>query len=307
MRNKAFTLIELLVVIAIIAILAAILFPVFAQAKEAAKKTQCLSNVKNLATAQQLYGGDYDDTVLPWLTCSGLNTFCPGGPTNSDQRIWTGAIQPYVKNGSGHPASGIFVDPSWTAAAFSKGMDQATCDGDGTPNSGFGNWSFASNAAAGPGLLYYSSYGINFYMIPNGTCAGGSAAGCAPAPSDYGRDGTTAAKAEFLYGGSTGYPTKSDGTFGAGGARNLNEVTRPAETVILGDGISGRVVGTPLGGATGTYWLVALGCESAFMHSNGGNYSFLDGHAKFLKGNPESYRAQDGAIWYEKYFDIQRG
>lgn len=58
---KAFTLIELLVVIAIIAVLAAILFPVFAQAKEAAKKTSCLSNLKQQGTATILYAGDADD------------------------------------------------------------------------------------------------------------------------------------------------------------------------------------------------------------------------------------------------------
>lgn len=60
--KKAFTLIELLVVIAIIAILAAILFPVFAQAKEAAKKTQAISNTKQMGTATLIYAADYDDT-----------------------------------------------------------------------------------------------------------------------------------------------------------------------------------------------------------------------------------------------------
>ena len=75
--KRAFTLIELLVVIAIIAILAAILFPVFAQAKEAAKRTACLSNAKQIALSQKMYSGDNDDTLpifhaynttpAPWL------------------------------------------------------------------------------------------------------------------------------------------------------------------------------------------------------------------------------------------------
>jgi len=63
-KNRGFTLIELLVVIAIIAILAAILFPVFARAREAARKTTCLSNVKQLALAVLMYANDYDE-VLP--------------------------------------------------------------------------------------------------------------------------------------------------------------------------------------------------------------------------------------------------
>ncbi len=63
--RRGFTLIELLVVVAIIAILAAILFPVFARAKEAAKKTQCLSNLKQLDLAWLLYAGDADEVCAP--------------------------------------------------------------------------------------------------------------------------------------------------------------------------------------------------------------------------------------------------
>src|SRR3954468_11217893 len=67
-KRNAFTLIELLVVIAIIAILAAILFPVFAQAKEAAKKAVCVSNTKQVSLAWQMYATDYDDTMCPAYT-----------------------------------------------------------------------------------------------------------------------------------------------------------------------------------------------------------------------------------------------
>jgi len=63
--SRGFTLIELLVVIAIIAILAAILFPVFARAREKARQTQCVSNLKQIALGWMMYAGDYDETVMP--------------------------------------------------------------------------------------------------------------------------------------------------------------------------------------------------------------------------------------------------
>ncbi len=86
MKRNAFTLIELLVVIAIIAILAAILFPVFAQAKVAAKTTSSLSNVKQLSLATHMYAADNDDgTVL-------TDTAMWGFP------IWPTIIDPYVKS-----------------------------------------------------------------------------------------------------------------------------------------------------------------------------------------------------------------
>ena len=75
--KKGFTLIELLVVIAIIAILAAILFPVFAQAREKARQTSCLSNLKQIGTAHMLYKDDYDGTFVK--SCSDFATWPAGG------------------------------------------------------------------------------------------------------------------------------------------------------------------------------------------------------------------------------------
>ena len=87
--KRGFTLIELLVVIAIIAILAAILFPVFAKAREAARKTSCLNNLKQIGTGAAMYSQDYDERILPsWLD----NRAGLAGDT------WTMLIQPYVKN-----------------------------------------------------------------------------------------------------------------------------------------------------------------------------------------------------------------
>ncbi len=115
--KKAFTLIELLVVIAIIAILAAILFPVFAQAKTAAKRTQTLSNVKNVGTAIQLYMGDYDDILprnddcIPGSLNTALNASLPfpaskTGPGctaspfiyRANHFSWQKWVLPYTKN-----------------------------------------------------------------------------------------------------------------------------------------------------------------------------------------------------------------
>jgi prepilin-type N-terminal cleavage/methylation domain-containing protein/prepilin-type processing-associated H-X9-DG protein len=91
-RRRAFTLIELLVVIAIIAILAAILFPVFAQAREKARQTSCLSNLKQVGLGIMLYMQDYDE-VLP-LGMNYFNDNRPAGPG----REWYFVIAPYIKN-----------------------------------------------------------------------------------------------------------------------------------------------------------------------------------------------------------------
>ncbi len=103
--RRGFTLIELLVVIAIIAILAAILFPVFAQAREQARKTSCLSNMKQIGLASNQYMQDFDGRFHEMLV---------GGADSRAGRVgepsvWTGCLQPYLKSGA------VFSCPSRTS------------------------------------------------------------------------------------------------------------------------------------------------------------------------------------------------
>jgi prepilin-type N-terminal cleavage/methylation domain-containing protein/prepilin-type processing-associated H-X9-DG protein len=133
--RKGFTLIELLVVIAIIAILAAILFPVFAKAREKARQTSCLSNNKQFALAIMMYSQDYDEMFPPstnWAGAVGL------GETVADM------VMPYIKNQQ------IMLCPSDPAGSVQVG---------------------AMAAAAGitlvPGAVRNMSYSVNISVFPD--------------------------------------------------------------------------------------------------------------------------------------------
>ena len=102
--KKGFTLIELLVVIAIIAILAAILFPVFARAREKARQTSCLNNVKQLSLGAKMYSQDYDEEILPAYVYSG--------------HTWNQLVEPYIKNLQ------VFRCPSEAGQALGYGINR---------------------------------------------------------------------------------------------------------------------------------------------------------------------------------------
>jgi prepilin-type N-terminal cleavage/methylation domain-containing protein/prepilin-type processing-associated H-X9-DG protein len=105
--RKGFTLIELLVVIAIIAILAAILFPVFARAREKARQTSCLSNAKQIGLACSMYFQDYDEALLHYRHEEPGNTSI----------YWWHIVDPYIKN------SQIWVCPSHKSSAHGYGWN----------------------------------------------------------------------------------------------------------------------------------------------------------------------------------------
>jgi len=144
-RLSAFTLIELLVVIAIIAILAAILFPVFAQARENARKISCMSNAKQLGLGIIMYTQDFDETMIMSANDSYPGVLRDNGQIYRRWNPWTQQIQPYIKNNQ------VLICP------------------DGLYNS------FISAANVTARSRIYSGYGFNYGYL--GTFAGGDPSG----------------------------------------------------------------------------------------------------------------------------------
>jgi len=157
-KPSAFTLIELLVVIAIIAILAAILFPVFAQAREKARSIACLSNAKQMATAMLMYGQDYDELLFPYrLKYSNPFESDPRVSCGATNRIfWNQLLNPYTKN------YGIFSCPSNAIKPWVN-IDPLGCNAGGSGSYGgqnsYGVNRKAFNANANPP-------GIGFAQMP---------------------------------------------------------------------------------------------------------------------------------------------
>jgi len=144
-NRSGFTLIELLVVIAIIAILAAILFPVFAQARESARKTSCLSNAKQLGLGIIMYIQDYDETMIMSANDSKPGPLRDNGVAYRPWSPWTLQVQPYIKN-----------------------TDLLDC-----PDNKFLSFIISANATARKEI--YASYGFNYGYL--GTFAGSDPSG----------------------------------------------------------------------------------------------------------------------------------
>jgi prepilin-type N-terminal cleavage/methylation domain-containing protein/prepilin-type processing-associated H-X9-DG protein len=170
--RKAFTLIELLVVIAIIAILAAILFPVFATAREKARQSACLTNEKQLGLAFMQYQQDYDE-ILPPAQINATGTY------NWDSLFWHDLIYPYVKSvvffncpslsgtGAVGPVTTTWIDNAAWPGAFHIGVDSTHNPSYGVNNNYFNGNSDTSGSYKGQGCSapFYGKFGLQMAQI----------------------------------------------------------------------------------------------------------------------------------------------
>jgi prepilin-type N-terminal cleavage/methylation domain-containing protein/prepilin-type processing-associated H-X9-DG protein len=261
--RRAFTLIELLVVIAIIAILAAILFPVFAQARAKARQASCLSNMKQLGLGIMMYVQDYDETMPNAVNfCNNPDTRIqnpldpndrPGGTTGQGRRpIWHGVIYPYLKNWD------ILSCPSDTGVKSTNNVDK----------------------------YHYISYGYNYGYLSTYTAGIACGGGAASAVVFIGTPLAAVQKPADIIavvdnsGQNTGTRSAS-GYYLMGSCVNPPDAEPSELSFFATNGGWGKACENYHGYVAGNQWDQTGGVE--MRHNDGANCNFLDGHAKFMK------------------------
>ncbi len=257
MKRKGFTLIELLVVIAIIAILAAILFPVFAKARDKARQTACLSNMKQIALGMTQYIQDFDETTPPGL-------YSWGGGTG-----WASQIYPYVKSVQ------TFTCPNETAP--------------GTPVS----YAMNSNLVQITNYTQGTQHGtqISQFTSPTKTILLCEVVNNTTAARNYTLPTEGTYNGHYLspVGNGTGVCTDPDGN----NAANCNAGI-PTSTTTTMKYATGYFRGVYTG-ASGLDPLSFTGPEG--RHNGGSTFMFADCHVKWLPGNNVSPGGVTNASW----------
>jgi prepilin-type N-terminal cleavage/methylation domain-containing protein/prepilin-type processing-associated H-X9-DG protein len=285
-KRAAFTLIELLVVIAIIAILAAILFPVFAQARSKARQVSCLSNLRQIGTAVATYRDDYEGITPIIRECSPAPgwTPCQAGKVTLG---WMDFLLPYTKSYS------IFKCPSDTTeiVPVPTGVLPLLA---AQPGQGY----VFGDPSAKPGGQNRCSYGYNMNLANNGTSISDDAQVQYPA--------TTIAVFEFAANSGGGLSAVNVGNAPfeqRGAAFNIvRDPAQPSGIECSEAGPGNNPLGTPyntnvsfFNDLTPDQQAQEKAVVSSQRHSSGANYAFLDGHVKWLR--PERVKGPCGLTY----------
>ncbi len=230
--RTGFTLIELLVVIAIIAILAAILFPVFAQAREKARAISCISNEKQISLSWTMYTQDYDETVIPYSST---------GNSGGIVFPWPVILQPYIKNFQ------VYKCPDSTyAIGYTYNANMARSDG----YNGSGPRTLAGISLPAVSPIFIDGNGLS-------------------GPADPASNNPQGLDWPYPYNQAAAFFITNSKTAGSRFVSNVNDFTKGWSTAAAPTTAQGTGVTNP-------------GSTAATRHSSGANYSFADGHAKFM-------------------------
>jgi prepilin-type N-terminal cleavage/methylation domain-containing protein len=274
-RGTGFTLIELLVVIAVIAILAGIMFPLFAQIRERARTTRCLGNVRNIQMAHLMYAQDFDEILPPYVLrrCPPEETYPGQGPL--DVVLFTEYLQPYVKDRQ------VFFCPSATAEEDPRRR----------------LW----------GVNYSRTVRVADYALatwgPNGT---------GTQRSPYWRWPGTVISSAHLPGGGCGDPLPACDAESPPciDLMPLARLVRPAETISYRDGDTS--IAPPLWiSYTGfarhdKAGSVAGRLPAEWNPESGIVVGFIDGHSKFMRLKDAHAVVNDNGFWRYQYISADR-
>ena len=252
-RKRGFTLIELLVVIAIIAILAAILFPVFQKVRENARRTSCLSNEKQIGLAVIQYNNDNDETMPPGRTNYG------------SAKGWACQVYPYVKSIAAFQCPDDSGVPRY---ATSFGL-----------NSNFNYTTYVNGAPVQSVALPKFNSPAKTVVLFEVANSGGNGNTYDVTNIANGYVNATGANSDFANGGSSPAGNGYGGDYSPDGANNTSVASANASTLKYATGYmrNSNPSSNP-GGTSGGNFTGPLG-----RHSDGSNFLMADGHAKFLR------------------------